>query len=432
MIRTPGTRIASVLSVRKTRIQWVVAVFSALALALGVALASPAYALDYPSWSDVQNAKANESAKNAQVANIQSLIANLETEVKAAQALSEQRGGEFMDAQTKFDEADQRSQLLETQAADSQAKADQATTQAGRLAAQLYRSGGSDLSMNLLLEKSSTGADELLSKLGSMSKLVERSSDIYETAQAAKNEAKSLSDQAEIAKTEREKLRIDAEAALQVAVEASKAADAKLAESESQSLILNAQLAALQDTTASTVAGYEEGVAERARLEEAARQEAAAAAAAAAAAGGVSISDAGWTHPIPNAYVSDTYGPRTNFYIPGVGWTGSFHNGTDLAAGCGSPVYAASSGTVTYAGAASGYGNLLVINHGGGVSSAYGHLMYGGFAVSTGDWVTVGQLVARVGATGLATGCHTHFEIRIGSSTTNPQPFMSDRGVWLG
>lgn len=432
MSRTPGVRFASTLSLQKSRIQWVVAVFSAVALAVGMSVASPAYAVDYPSWDDVQNAKANESAKNAQVANIQSLIANLQTEVAAAQALSEQRGGEFLDAQAKFDEADQRSQQLEAQATASQAKADQATTQAGRLAAQLYRSGGSDLSMNLLLEKTSTGADELLAKLGSMSKLVQRSSDIYETALAAKNEAKSLSAQAEIAKTEREKLRAAAEVALQAAVDASKAADAKLAESESQSLILNAQLAALQDTTATTVSGYEAGVAERARLELIARQEAEAAAAAEAAARGVSISDAGWTNPIPNAYISDTYGPRTNFYIPGVGWTGSFHNATDLAAWCGSPVYAASSGTVTYAGGASGYGNLLVINHGGGVSSAYGHLQYGGFAVSTGDWVTVGQLVARVGATGLATGCHTHFEIRIGGGTTDPQPFLSDRGVWLG
>ncbi|MFT6534834.1 MAG: murein DD-endopeptidase MepM/ murein hydrolase activator NlpD [Alpinimonas sp.] len=360
------------------------------------------------------------------------MIVTLEAETKAAQALSEQRGGEFLDAQAKFDQADQRSTQLDTQATDSQAKADEATTQAGRLAAQLYHSGGGDLSISLLLEKSSAGADELLSKLGSMSKLVERSSEIYATALAAKNEAKSLSDQAEIAKTEREKLRVESEAALQAAVEASKAADAKLAESQSQSLILTAQLAALQDTTATTVSGYEAGVAERARLELIARQEAAAAAAAEAATRGVSISDAGWTNPIPNAYVSDTYGPRTNFYIPGVGWTGSFHNATDLAAGCGSPVYAASSGTVTYAGGASGYGNLLVINHGGGVSSAYGHLQYGGFAVSTGEWVTVGQLVARVGATGLATGCHTHFEIRIGGGTTDPQPFMSDRGVRLG
>ena len=428
----PGARFASTLSLRKSRVQWAAGAISAVALVLGIAVASPAHAVDYPSWADVQNAKANESAKNAQVANIQSLMVTLEAETKAAQALADQRGGEFLDAQAKFDEADQRSQQLETQAAASQTKADEATTQAGRLAAQLYHSGGSDLSVNLLMEKSATGADELLSKLGSMSKLVQRSADIYATALAAKNEAKSLSDQAEIAKTEREKLRAASELALQAAVEASQAADAKLAQSQSQSLILSAQLAALQDTTATTVSGYEAGVAERARLELIARQEAAAAAAAGAATRGVSISDAGWTNPVPNAYVSDTYGPRTNFYIPGVGWTGSFHNATDLAAGCGSPIYAASSGTVTYAGGASGYGNLLVINHGGGVSSAYGHLQYGGFAVSTGEWVTVGQLVARVGATGLATGCHTHFEIRIGGGTTNPYPYLQDRGVTLG
>jgi murein DD-endopeptidase MepM/ murein hydrolase activator NlpD len=431
MSRTTGARIASALSTRKSRVRWAVGAISVIALAAGVSVAAPAYAVDYPSWADVQNARANETAKNAQVANIQRLIVSLEAETAAARALSDQRGGEFMAAQGKFDEADQRSQQLEAQATLSQAEADKATTQAGRLAAQLYRSGGSNLSMSLLMEDSSAGADELLSKLGNMSKLVERSSDIYESALVARNEAQSLSDQAEIAVAQREILRAESEVAMQVAIEASVVADAKLAEGETQSLTLNAQLAALQDTTATTVADYEAGVAERARLELIAREQAAAAAAAEAAARGVSVSDAGWAHPVPNAWVSDTYGARTNFYIPGVGWTGSFHNATDLAAWCGSPVYAASSGTVSYAGGASGYGQLLTINHGGGVSSAYGHLQTGGFAVSTGQWVTVGQLVARVGRTGLSTGCHTHFEIRIGYGTTNPQPFMSDRGVRL-
>lgn len=432
MNKTTGMRFAYVLSLRNSTIRWAVAAFSVIVLAAGISIAAPAYAVDYPSWADVQNAKSNEAAKNVQVANIQKLVTGLKTEVAAAQALSEQRGAEFMAAQQKFDEADQHSQQLVAQAAASQAKADQATAQAGRLAAQLYHSGGSDLSISLLMETSSTGADKLLAKLGSMSKLVQRSSDIYATAIAAKNESKSLSDQAEIAKTEREKLRAAAEGAMQAAVEASKAADAKLAQSQSQSVILAAQLAALQDTTATTVASYENGVAERQRQELVARQQAAAAAAAEAATRGVSVSDAGWTNPVPNAYISDTYGPRTNFYIPGVGWTGSFHNADDLAAGCGSGIYAASSGTVTYAGGASGYGYLLVINHGGGVSTAYGHILPGSFEVSTGAWVTVGQLVARVGRSGLATGCHTHFEVRLGGSTTDPYPFMLDRGAQLG
>ena len=432
MSTAPRAFFASLLALRKQSIRWAVASLATIALAAGMAVASPAYAVDYPSWADVQNAKTNESAKNAQVASIRSLIVTLEAETAAAQALSDQRGGEFLDAQAKFDEADQRAQQLDAQAAASAAEAAEATLQAGRLAAQLYRSGGSDLSLNLLMEESAVGADELLSKLGRMSKLVQRSSGIYETALAANNEVEALSGQAHIAKTERERLRVESEIVMQAAVEASIAVNAKLTESQAQSRILNAQLAALHDATATTVTNYEAGVAEQARVELIARQQAAATAAAEAAARGVSVSDAGWAHPVPGAWVSDTYGGRTNFYIPGVGWTGNFHNATDLAARCGTPVYAASSGTVTYAGGASGYGQLLTINHGGGVSSAYGHLQNGGFAVSTGQQVSVGQLVARVGSTGLSTGCHTHFEIRVGGGTRDPQPFLSQRGVWLG
>jgi murein DD-endopeptidase MepM/ murein hydrolase activator NlpD len=303
-------------------------------------------------------------------------------------------------------------------------KAAEASTQAGRLAAQLYRSGGSDLSLSLMLDGTSDEADKLLSKLGNMSKMVERSSAIYAEAQTAQNEAEALKQQAEIAKAAREVLRAEAEAKFQAAAAAQKAAQSKLAAGQAQQETLNAQLAALKDNTAATVAGYENGLAEQRRL-------AAIAAAADAASRGVSISQAGWTQPIPGAEVTDYFGPRPNFYIPGVGWTGSFHDGTDLGGRCGTPIYAVSGGTVTYAGSASGYGQLVVINHGGGISSAYGHVQSNGYAVSVGQEVNPGQLIARVGMTGLATGCHLHFEIRQGSSKINAIPWMANHGAPL-
>lgn len=426
-----GERKASLLRLRTPRRLSTIAVLAIAGLFGGVALVQPAWAVEYPSWADVQAAKANESAKNAQVAKIQGLITNLEAEVEATQAEAERTGAIYIEAQEKFDAADQQALALQAQAEESAAKAKTASTQAGRLAAQLYRSGGSDLSMTLLLERTQTGTDKLLSKLGNMSKMVERSTAIYADAQTAKNEAESLQKQAEVAVAAREELKVAAESAMQAAVAANEAAQAKLAESEAQSAILEAQLAALQDATATTVAGYEAGVAERKRIEEEQRRAAAAAAAAAAAERGIYITPGGWTHPIPNAYVSDTYGPRPNFYIPGVGWTGSFHNATDLAARCGTPIYAVNAGTVTYAGRASGYGQLVRIDHGGGVSSGYGHVTVDGYAVGVGDYVQAGQLIARVGMTGLSTGCHTHFEIRLGGSTTDPQAFMAGQGVGL-
>ncbi|BDU10196.1 hypothetical protein AINA4_01170 [Aurantimicrobium sp. INA4] len=420
MPRMSETRAASLRSLRVLPILLLTAVLAVVALVVGNSLAQPAYAVDYPSWQDVQNAKANEAAKNAQVQKIQGLIAGLQAEVEATQAEAEKKGAEYQIAQQKFDEADILAQNLTAQAQASAEKAKNASTQAGRLAAQLYRSGGSDLSINLLMQKTADGSDKLLQKLGSMSKMVERSNAIYAQAQTAKNEAESLSKQAEVAKTAREELRVQAETAMNEAIAANEAANAKLAESEQQSAILEAQLAALKDTTAQTVAGYQAGVEERKRQEEEARRQAAAAAAAALAAQGVTISDAGWAHPAPGYGVTSDYGWRS---------MGDFHLGTDIGSRCGSPLYAASSGTVTYAGWQGSYGNLIRINHGGGVSTGYAHISPGGIMVSVGQWVSVGQQIATTGTTGNSTGCHLHYEVRLNGSTTNPRAFMADRGV---
>ena len=428
MKNTEETPLASVVKLRRSRAFLAVAAIAVAGLISGVVVSQSASATDYPSWADVENARANESAKSAQIAKIQGLIASLQVEVDAAVAEATKKGEEYGVAMEKFGAAEQTAGDLEAQAQKSQEQADAAAAQAGRLAAQLYRSGGSDLSMNLLMEKSSDGADKLLSKLGNMSKLAERSNAIYASAQTAQNEAESLTKQAKVALKARDELRAKAEEAFNAATAAQEAAQAKLAESENQNMIMQAQLAALQDTTSATVAGYEAGVAEAARI-------AAERAAAEAAARGISVSGAGWTHPVPNGYISSTWGPRDNFYIPGVGWTGSFHNATDLAAPCGSPIYAASGGRVTYAGAiGGGYGYMVEINHGGGIRTRYGHVTPDGFEVGYGDTVAPGQMIARVGATGLATGCHVHFEVHDSPAFNgiDPEPFMADRGAPLG
>ena len=427
MKSTEGTPKASVLSLRHSRTYFAIVLVAIAGLISGVVVSQSASATDYPSWADVENARANESAKAAQIAQIQGLIVSLQAEADAAMAEATKKGEEYGVAMEKYGAAEQTAGQLEAQATKSQAEADAAAAQAGRLAAQLYRSGGSDLSMNLLMEKTSDGADKLLSKLGNMSKLAERSNAIYATAQTAQNEAASLSKQAKVALKARDELRAKAEEAFNAATAAQEAAQAKLDENENQQMIMQAQLAALQDTTSATIAGYEAGVEEQKRI-------VAARIAAEAAARGVSISSAGWTHPVPNAYVSSTWGPRDNFYIPGVGWTGSFHNATDLAAPCGSPIYAASGGRVTYAGAiGGGYGYMVEISHGNGIRTRYGHVTPDGFEVGYGDTVQTGQLIARVGATGLATGCHVHFETHDGPAFNgiDPQPFMADRGVEL-
>ncbi len=371
----------------------------------------------YPSWDDVQNAKNNEAAKKSQMAELQGYITQIQAELDAATQKAQAAGEVFSAALAKFDEADVRYKELMTASAEAQTKADQATTEAGRLAAQLYRSGGNDMSIGLLMD-GGTNADELLSKLGNMSKMVERSTQVYDAAKASQNEAQSLADQAEVAKTEREKLKVEADAAMQVAVAAQQVVADKLAANQSDLNTMRAQLAALQDETAQTVAGYQQGVAEalkRAQEEAAGR--------------GISVSDSGWTRPSEGRVV-DSYGPRTPVWTPN-GWSGSFHHGVDIGAGCGWNIYAVSGGTVTYAGWYGGYGNYIQIDHGGGVTSAYAHIVSGGTLVGYGQFVSPGQVIARVGSTGNSTGCHLHFEIRQWGSSTEPLSFLRDRGVGI-
>ena len=452
----PSTQPSTAKRVRARRVTMGVTAFTA-AVTLAVTLASPispAMAVDYPSWEDVQAAKSNTAAASAQVTEIQNLIAGLQVEVERTQAEAEARGAELEVAQSKFDDATRRASDLQAQADTSKTQADAATTQAGQLAAQLYRTGGTDLSVNLFIDgqKSGEGADELLSKLGSMSKLVERSTDVYDQAQTANNTAQSLGDQAAVAQAERETLRIAAEAAMAAAQQAADAAAGALAESEAKSVELEAQLQFMQDAEATTAAGYQAGVIERARIaaEEAERQRQAAIAAAAASAAasnsgsssgaatgtagaglaGGRIGNAGWAVPA-GGRITAGYGPRA-VLCGGGACSGGYHYGTDIGTGCSAPIYAAATGTVVYAGRYGTYGNFVQISHGNGVETGYAHIRDGGIFVSVGQRVDVGQNIASSGTTGASTGCHLHFEVRTGGNRINAVPFMSDRGVPIG
>ena len=105
----------------------------------------------------------------------------------------------------------------------------------------------------------------------------------------------------------------------------------------------------------------------------------------------------------------------------GMRW-GRMHEGIDIGAGQGTPIYAAAAGTVIYAGWESGYGNLTVIDHGNGLATAYGHQSR--LAVSSGQTVSRGQLIGYVGSTGHSTGPHLHFEVRVNGTPNNPLSYL--------
>ena len=100
----------------------------------------------------------------------------------------------------------------------------------------------------------------------------------------------------------------------------------------------------------------------------------------------------------------------------------SGHCGLDIAAPMGTPITACGDGTVIQAGWYGGYGNLVIIDHGNGVTTYYGHCSK--IYVTNGDHVTSGEQIAAVGSTGDSTGPHLHLEIRIDGSRINPQQYF--------
>lgn len=123
--------------------------------------------------------------------------------------------------------------------------------------------------------------------------------------------------------------------------------------------------------------------------------------------------------PVPGSHrVSSGYGNR----IHPISRSKRFHAGIDIAAGFGRPVVAAADGRVITAGWLGGYGNTVMIDHGSGLVSLYGH--NSSLTVSRGDRVKKGDQIARIGSTGQSTGNHLHFEVRLKGSHTNPYNYL--------
>ena len=159
-----------------------------------------------------------------------------------------------------------------------------------------------------------------------------------------------------------------------------------------------------------------------AELEAQRAAEAAAAAAAAGGSGGGGSANASGSFLWPVAsyvYVSSRFGLRVH---PITGKTKS-HTGIDIASNQGTAVYASDGGTVTLAGWNGGYGNCIMIDHGNGYVTLYGHLS--SISVSVGQTVSQGATIGAVGSTGNSTGPHLHFEVLKNGTRIDPEQFFS-------
>lgn len=131
-----------------------------------------------------------------------------------------------------------------------------------------------------------------------------------------------------------------------------------------------------------------------------------------------SNSSSGFIRPVASSSITSSYGPRVHPV------TGQYkvHTGIDFAASTGTPFVAAKDGVVTAAEYHPAYGNMVIIDHGGGFSTLYAHASQ--LKVSVGQKVKQGQVVSLVGSTGYSTGPHAHFEIRINGQHVNPMDYI--------
>lgn len=136
-----------------------------------------------------------------------------------------------------------------------------------------------------------------------------------------------------------------------------------------------------------------------------------------------------WAYPLAGDY---SKGRGFGWHpIDGCSYCSSDHEGYDMAQECGATIYAAGPGTVVIASAYQGYGNAVLLDHGDGLITIYGHMQWGSLRVGEGQVITAGTPLGAEGNTGNSFGCHLHFEIRINDTPIDAEPFMAARGLPL-
>ncbi len=245
---------------------------------------------------------------------------------------------------------------------------------------------------------------ELMSNLDMIGEIMEADQRSYEQYTAAREQSEQIQAEYETMLTELDSRQSELEtekAALEVQID------------EATQMIVDLEAQLETDRAA-----YEEQLAKEAALEadiqemiaELERQEAA----------NSIVSTGTYIWPLPGYRPGSAYGWR----IHPIWGDRRFHAGEDIGAPMGTPILAADSGLVTVIpDNGNGYGNYIMINHGGGRVTLYAHMS--GFAVSNGATVTQGQTIGYVGSTGNSTGPHLHFEVRVNGATTDPKSYFS-------
>jgi murein DD-endopeptidase MepM/ murein hydrolase activator NlpD len=295
---------------------------------------------------------------------------------------------------------------LNTQLAETRVDIDATEADAEAWARQLYMTGGSDQALLILTSHSLSDVGVSLEYLSIASRQTDRVLLDLETLQrqeerwiaAAERQERILERQYQLLREEEQRVAdlLEDQVANQAAAEAELASERSLlSEVEEEIAHFEGELASLE--------------AEQDRIRDAINAE--------ASPDTPVVSTSGWARPVPGP-VTSGFGPRLH---PILGHY-RMHTGWDMSAGSGDPISAAASGTVILAGPFGGYGNCVVVDHGGGVTTLYAHQT--SVAVSYGARVSAGDVVGYVGSTGLSTGPHLHFEVRVGGNPVDPSGYL--------
>ena len=272
-----------------------------------------------------------------------------------------------------------------------------------------------------------TSFSDLLTRLDMVNEVMDYDESLEQQYIAARQKVEVLEAQAESMFKENEARRTEQEAKkaqLEADIEAACALIASMEQDTADYEAVLEQEAATQAEIQALIIDKEKELQEAKAKEEAARL---AALAAQQAAMGASANTANFVSdgttwmmwPSYTHYLTSRFGPR---YLSLYGYVRS-HNGVDIGASYGSAIWSAAGGTVVSAGWNGGYGKCVIVNHGNGYTTVYGHMSR--IAVSAGQSVSMGSVLGYVGSTGNSTGPHLHFEIRASATTTpiNPMAF---------
>lgn len=396
---------------KKQKILSIVLAAALFALALSPAMITRTQAV---SQADIDALKEEKEALNAEKEEIQKTIDALAAEhasiIEQKAALDEQNEIVRQEIELINEQVDIYDQLIANKSGELEqaqtAESEQMTLLRSRMRA--MEELGPITYLAILFE--ATSFSDLLSRLDMVREIMERDNELVndytesrEHLEEVKAEYESMLTEQEAAKTEL----LDKQAQLEEGIEAAcqvmlsleddiEAYEAFYAEKEAKEAEMDAEIR-------EKIAELD---AQRAQAEQAG-----------AAAGIVGTGTYIW--PLPGYSPGSAYGWRMH---PILGVM-KFHAGEDIGAPSGTPILAADSGVAYPASNPGGYGNYVLIDHGGGRSTLYGHMT--SYCVSYGQSVKQGDVIGYVGSTGLSTGPHLHFEVRVNGNTTDPKSYFN-------